>query len=163
MNDPAYQRIHELSWRHKLTEAEAAELQSLLAAHPEAAAEWEAESALNRALEQLPEAPRVSSNFTALVLQAVEREARVPARSVRRWSLWRLLPRAAVACLVVGFGIAGWHQHEARERAIMARDVAQLGAALVVSTPELTENFEPILRLSNSPQKADTELLALMQ
>ena len=44
-----------------------------LAAHPEAQADWEAEAGLNDALGRLPDVA-VSSNFTARVLQAVERE-----------------------------------------------------------------------------------------
>lgn len=168
MNDPAYQRIHELSWRRTLTTAEAAELQRLLAAHPEVTAEWETEAALNQALERLPKAPPVSSNFTALVLQGVEHETHVRTRTDTRPLFWRWLPRFAVAGLVVVLGFAVWHQHETRvheklARAAMARDVAQLGAALVGSAPELTESFEPILRLSDSAPKTDTDLLALMQ
>jgi len=41
--------------------------------------------------------------------------------------------------------------------------VAQLGAALAASTPDLTQNFDSIRRLSDSSGKADTDLLALMQ
>ncbi len=73
-NDPTYNRLRELSWRRKLTGAEEAELRAWLAAHPDAQADWEAEAGLNAALGRLPDAP-VPSNFTARVLQAVEREA----------------------------------------------------------------------------------------
>ena len=163
MNDSATQRIRELLWRRKLTDAEAAELQNLLAAHPEARADGEAESTLNRALDRLPAAPPVSTNFTALVLQAVEREANVRSHTDTRWSLHRWLPRFAVATLMLTLALAGWHRHEVNERTAMARDVAQLGAALAASTPELTQNFESIRRLDDSSRKADTDLLALMQ
>ena len=80
-----------------------------------------------------------------------------------RWSLRRWLPRFAVAALALTLALAGWHHHEANERAAMARDVAQLGAALAASAPELTQNFESIRRLNDSSPKADTDLLALMQ
>jgi hypothetical protein len=167
MNDSATQRIRELLWRRHLTETEAAELQGLLVAHPEARAEFDAEQALSEVLEHLPEAPAVASNFTALVVRAVEREAQIPARpEVRWWSLHRWLPRIAVVSVVLGLSVAAWHRHEVevKARVTMARDVAQLGAALVVSAPELTENFDSIRRLSDStPKKADAELLALMQ
>ncbi len=171
MNDSAIQRIRELLWRRQLSEAEAAELQSLLVAHPEARAEYDAQSALNDALEHLPEAPAVSSNFTTLVVQAVERENRTPSRPANRWSFQRWLPRMAVACVVLGLSIATWRHHEAEVNAHvkmahinMARDVEQLGAALMASSPELADNFDSMRRLSDStPQKADKELLTLMQ
>ena len=163
MNDSATLRIRELLWRRTLTETEAAELQNLLTAHPEARADWEIESALNQTLDRLPEAPPVSTNFTTLVLRAVERETKVRTCPDSRWSLRQWLPKFAVAALALTAGLAVWHHHEVNERSAMARDVAQLGAALVASTPELTENFESIRRLSESTPKADTDLLALMQ
>lgn len=163
MNDSATQRIRELLWRRKLTNTEAAELQSLLTAHPEARADWDIESTLNQALDRLTEAPSVSTNFTALVLQAVESQENVRSHTDTRWSLHRWLPRFAVMALTLTLALAGWHRHEVNERTAMARDVAQLGAALAASTPELTQDFESIRRLDDSSPKADTDLLALMQ
>lgn len=163
MNDSATQRIRELLWRRKLTDAEAAELQKLLAVDPEAQAEWNIESALNQALDRLPEAPPVSTNFTALVLQAIESKVNVRSHTDTRWSLSRWLPRFAMAALTLTLALAGWHRHEVNERTAMARDVEQLGAALAASAPELTQNFESIRRLNDSSPKADTDLLALMQ
>ena len=74
MNESEYQALIEASWRRSLTDDEQARLDSWLRVHPEMHNEWEEESALNRMLEELPEAP-VASNFTARVLQAVQREA----------------------------------------------------------------------------------------
>lgn len=162
MKDPAVQRIRELLWRRNLTEPETAELQALLATHPEAQADFDLESGLNHALDHLPEAPPVSGNFTALVLQAVEREAKIRTRPDRRWlPVW--LPRFAAAVLTITLSLGIWHHHKMTERAAMARDVAELSAALATSAPELTDNFDSIRRLGDSPPKADTELLALMQ
>jgi hypothetical protein len=163
MNDSATQRIRELLWRRKLTHTEAAELQSLLTAHPEARADWDIESTLNQALDRLTEAPSVSTNFTALVLRAVESQENIRSHTDTRWSLHRWLPRFAVMVLTLTLALAGWHRHEVNERTAMARDVAQLGAALAASTPELTQDFESIRRLDDSSPKADTDLLALMQ
>jgi hypothetical protein len=132
-------------------------------AHSEARADWEIESTLNETLDHLPEAPPVSSNFTALVLQAVESQVNIRSHTDTRWSLRRCLPRFAVAALTLTLALAGWHRHEISERTAMARDVAQLGAALAASAPELTQNFESIRRLDDSSPKADTDLLALMQ
>src|SRR5258708_22422771 len=129
MNDAGYQQLLELSWRRKLTGAEEAELQKYLAAHPEAKAEWETDADLNRFLDGLPAAPPVASNFTARVVQAVERETAVPARAegwfargvFRNW-----LPKAAAACLVAGVGLLGYHEHQTKAREAMARPGADL-------------------------------------
>src|SRR5580692_12925488 len=95
MNDQDYKQLREAGWRRKLTDHEAAELQKHLAAHPELREEWEADTGLNSLLEKLPEAPAVSSNFTALVMQAVEREAGARNREAATgWFGWR--------------GLAGW-------------------------------------------------------
>jgi hypothetical protein len=163
MNDSAAQKLRELLWRHKLTEAETAELQKLLGAEPDARVDWENELALTRILENLPEAPPVSTNFTALVVQTIERETKVRSHTDTRWSLHHWLPRFAAAAVAIVLSLAAWHHHEESRRATMARDVAQLGAALAVSAPELTENFDSIRRLGDSSPKADTDLLALMQ
>src|SRR5262245_52089399 len=74
MNESEYQALMEASWRRPLTDEEQARLDAWLRTHPAAHNEWEAEMALNRLLEQLPEAP-VASNFTARVLQALDRES----------------------------------------------------------------------------------------
>src|SRR5256885_6899122 len=109
MNIPDYQRLRELAWRRKLTPAELAEWR---AAHPEAAADAEAEAALSDALARLPDAP-VPSNFTARVLQDLEREATRPAPRTRDWFwFWRVfVPRAAAASLVVGASLFAFHRH----------------------------------------------------
>ena len=163
MNDAAAQRLRELLWRSSLTEAETAELQALLSAHPEAAVDCETERTLTQVLEHLPEAPPVATNFTALVMQEVEREGIIRTRTDNRWSLRRWLPRMAFGSLVLGVGLAGWHQHQVTMRTAMARDVERLGAALVVSAPELSQNLDTIRRFDDSAPKADTDLLALMQ
>ena len=69
--DLQYEALREASWRRKLTPEEEQQLRLWLAAHPEAEAEWEAETALNEKLAALPEVP-VSSNFTARVLEVTD-------------------------------------------------------------------------------------------
>lgn len=165
MNDPAYNRLRELNWKRRLTEAEAAELRNYLTEHPEAKEEWESETELNQLLEQLPEAPPVASNFTALVLQAVEREAAAKPAVMGSQSWWksiqRWMPKAAVACLIIGLGMFTYEEHQLKTRAAMAKSVAQLTEMVSASNPELLKDFEPIRRLSDPEPKADTELLAL--
>jgi len=165
MNDAEYHQLRESSWQRKLTGAEEAELQKYFAAHPEAKAEWETDAELNRVLDGLPEAPAVASNFTALVVQAVERETAARARApgwfprvlLRNW-----FPRAAAACLVAGVVLLGYHQHQVRAREAMARRVADLARA-VSASPELLANYDHIRRLGDTPPKADTDLLALLK
>src|SRR2546423_204244 len=102
--------------RKKLTEAEEAELRVWLASHPDARPDLEADTALTRALRNLPDVA-LSSNFTARVLQAVEREEAAKSREARGgWRAWlhlhRWPPRAAVACVLVGLGVGSYHHHQ---------------------------------------------------
>src|SRR5689334_19645681 len=163
MNDPVYQRLREISWRRKLTDAEQAELRAWLAAHPEARADAEVEAALNDALAKLPDAP-VPSNFTARVLQAVEREAIQPARKPRDSSwFWRVLvPRTAVALLVVGAGLLSYERRVAAKRSVIKESLIAVTEVQSLPEPEFLEHFDEIRRLSATPP-ADRELLALMQ
>ena len=168
MNDPVHDPLRELNWRRSLTETEEAALREHLAAHPEAGEDWELEMALSQALARLPAAPPVSSNFTARVLQAVERETsaatRAKAKGPALWrSLWNWLPKAAVTCLAVGLGVFAYDRHQSNTRAAVARDVAEISELVSATNPDLMEDFEPIRRLGDAQPKADMELLALMK
>jgi len=151
--------LFELTWRRKLTDAEKAGLR----ANPEARADLELESRLSEALARVPDAP-VPSNFTARVLQAIEREE---ARGAQTWSwfwYWRtLVPRVAVAAAVVGFAGLAYHQHEFDQRVALANDVALLAQAQPVLSFEVLRNFDAIQRLSQTTPRADDELLALLE
>ena len=159
-NDAFLSQLRESSWRRKLTEAEQAGLRAHLAANPDARAGWEMESALTTAFARLPDAP-MPSNFTARVLEAVEREAARPPG----WSWnWRgLAPRIAFAAVMVGFAGLAIHHHEIySERVALVRSVALATGGQPVPSPDALENFDAIRRMSQ-PQPADDELLALMQ
>ena len=161
-NDAFLSHLCESSWRRKLTDAEQAELRDHIAAHPGARADWEMESALNAALARLPDAP-VPSNFTARVLQAVDREA--VRRTGWRWNWnWHVLvPRIAVATVVVTLTGLAIHHHEIfSQRVALVKSVALATGGQPVPSPEALENFDAIRRMSQ-PQHADDELLALMQ
>ncbi|HZT21938.1 MAG TPA: hypothetical protein VFB55_03425 [Verrucomicrobiae bacterium] len=119
-------------------------------------------SELRRLLARLPDVP-VPSNFTARVMQAVEREE---ARS--RWGgletawVWRVfLPRAALAT-VAAVLIVGGVQHYRTDvwRAQLARRVASVAAAQPMPSLEALKNFDAIRRMSQ-PVRPDDELLAL--
>ena len=157
-----HSKLRESSWRRKLTETEQAGLRAYLAANPDARADWEMESALNAALAQLPDA-LVPSNFTARVLQAVEREEARPHGWSWRWNWHTLVPRVAFAAVVITFTGLAFHHHEIySRRAALARNVALVTKGQPMPSPEALENFDAIRRMSQ-PQHADDELLVLMQ
>ena len=164
-NDPLYHHLRELSWRRKLTPAEAAELQAWLAAHPEARENWEAEAGLNEALGRLPDAP-VASNFTARVLQAVERDtASERRRRQRKWRFaeWlRWLPRAAVAMVILGVGLISFQRVRSPHYRSLVQSVAAVSRVSSLPSPEILEDFDAI-RVSNPTPAADEELLAVLK
>jgi anti-sigma factor RsiW len=163
-HDPVYNRLLETSWRRELTDAEQAELRAYLAANPEAQADWSAESLLNAGLRRLPNAP-VPSNFTARVLQTVGRESaaaeRNRPRATSRFWWWKVLvPRAAVALVVVAAGWFGFGRYKAAQREELAKNLAAVAAVQAPPSREELQDFEAISRLSLTPA-ADEELLAL--
>jgi len=163
-NDAIFSRLRESAWRRKLTEAEAAELRAWLAAHPEAREDWEAESALNAALTLLP-AASVPSNFTARIMQAVDRETASSPEGVRTWRWnWQLvLPRVAAAMAVMVVGVLALHQYTIHhQRIALVKTVALVTSGQPVPSTEALENFAAIRRMSQ-PQHADDELLALLK
>jgi anti-sigma factor RsiW len=157
-----HSQLRESGWRRKLTEVEQAELRAYLAANPNARADWKMESALNAALARLPEAS-VPSNFTARVLQSIEREEAKPRAWSWRWNWHTLVPRVAFAAVVITFtGLAFQHHEICRQRAALVRNVALVTRGQPMPSPEALENFDVIRRMSQ-PQHADDELLTLMQ
>ena len=112
--DPTESRLRELSWRRPLTPAEHAELRAWLATHPEAAARWQEDLALNLVLEQLPPAT-VPSNFTERVMQELERDAARTERtrpSGRPWWQKVLLPRLATVAVLLGAGLLVYQREQ---------------------------------------------------
>jgi hypothetical protein len=158
-NEPLQNQLRELAWRRKLTRAERAELR----AQPEAQADLELESRLSDALARVPDAP-VPSNFTARVLQSIEREEARGARTQSVSWYWRVLvPRVAVAVAVVAFAGLAYQRHEFDKRAQLARDVALLTKAQPLPSVEALKNFDAIQRMSQATPHADVELLALLK
>ena len=159
-NDPVFQPLRELAWRRRLTEAE---LDQWRAAHPEAAADAEAEAALSDALAALPDAP-VPSNFTARVLQDLEREALRPTPRKRDWfRVWQVfVPRAAVASLVVGASLFAYHRYQAAQRRAVGNSIKTIAGVGSLPSPPILEDFDVIQKLDTTPP-ADKELLAWLQ
>jgi ferric-dicitrate binding protein FerR (iron transport regulator) len=162
INDPTYTRLRELSWRRKLTHAEEAELRAWLAAHPEAQTDWEAETGLNAAMGHLPDLP-APSNFTARVLQAVERDA---AAGLHRpgWRLLplRWLPGAAFAGSLVGAGLVCYLVIQNGERKKLADSVAAVADVSSLPSPDILADFDAI-RVSNPTPTPDEHLLTALE
>ena len=160
-NDPLYNQLRELSWQRKLTREEEESLRSWLAAHPEAQADWELEAALNDSLRRMPEAP-VSSNFTARVMQAVEREAAAQSRrGAPFWARFRWLPRVAVAAVVLCAGLISYQQVQARQNRERLRAIMVVSNVSSLPSPEVLKDFNAIQALSQTP--ADEELLTALK
>jgi hypothetical protein len=114
---------------------------------------------LRRLLSHLPDAP-VASNFTARVMQVVELEE---SRQARKWNWsWHvLLPRIAIAAVLL-FAGAALQRHELEaHRTAFARNVALIAGAQPLPSMDALKNFDVIQRMSQP--RADEELLALMQ
>jgi hypothetical protein len=159
MNNPDYQRFRELAWRRRLTEAERTELR---AACPEVTADAEAEAALSDALARLPDAP-VPSNFTARVLQGLERKTLQPVARAHDWKwVWRVLvPRTAVATVIMGASLVGYHRHQLAQRKAVGESIVTV-ASQSLPSPQILEDFDVIQKLDTTPP-ADRDLLALLQ
>lgn len=160
--DPIYERLREIGWRRPLTPVEQAELRLWLAAHPEHRSDAEADFALSQALAKLPDAP-MPSNFTARVLQAIERDAQALDRDARPdpapW--WRLMfPKFAVATVVVGVvSVAYWRNQTVNQKELVdaAQSFVEVAGTGPLSDPSVLEDFDVIRRMS----QADEGLLAL--
>jgi anti-sigma factor RsiW len=171
--DPLYERLLEISWRRELTEAEAAELHHLLAAHPDLHGQWAEDADLNELLEALPVAP-VPSNFTSRVLRELEREeaaeARIPANKTSRfWNrAMRWLPRAAFTAIVFGSGLLVYRQHTlevVHEHERLGKDLATLAEAGGTMPSEVLTNYDAIRLMTavNTKTTADAEILKLLE
>ena len=104
------------------------------------------------------------SNFTARVLQAIEREAAAaprPAGNRMPWFLRVLLPRAAVAAAVLGVVIA-YHGHTTAKRAELVQGVKVVAGVSSLPSPEIMQDFDTIRQMPASTGP-DPELISLMK
>ena len=161
MNRSEFQDLLEIARRRPLTESEESRVESYLAAHPDARREWDDEQGLNQLLGQLDGVP-MSSNFTARVLQAAQRESS-PTRAVDRVSWFDSLfiffraHRLATATIIVVLGLMAVQQYRQRERARVVESLANL------PNVEMLQDFDAIARLSQVRGTADEDLLAALQ
>lgn len=139
-------------------------MRAWLAEHPEAQAEWDAETALTSALAGLPDVP-VASNFTSRVLAAVDREevAKIRAARPEGWLPWkRWLPRMALGALAVAAGLLSYREVAAIQRAKLVQSVEVVSRVSTLPSPAILEDFDAIQRLT-PPPAADDQLLSLLQ
>ena len=116
---------------------------------------------LDAALRALPDKP-VASNFTARVLQAVERnDGARPARG-NYFSLFNWLPRTAVATLAVMFALLTYEVRTQARSTELAHSLAAFSQVAAMPSPDVLKDFETV-RLLNPKPGADRELLALLQ
>jgi hypothetical protein len=120
---------------------------------------------LNAALDRLPDVP-VPSNFTARVLQAVERETAAERRRTgwkwRGWPRLRWLPKVAFAAVILGAGLVSYHQFQAARLAAYAHSVAAVSDVSSLPSPEILRDFDTIRALNSTPSP-DEQLLALLK
>ena len=155
---PTSQELRELLWRRPLTEAERARATS----EPHWRADLELEARLTEALLHLPKAT-VSTNFTARVMEAIDREDAEAQRSGWQWSWTRWLPRVAIATAAIVFAGLSWQQHEiTQRRSALAQSLGQVASATTLPGVDALNNYDAIQRMSQA-QPADDALLALMQ
>ncbi len=170
MNDAAFNRLLDIALRRKLTAQEQAQVQAWIDRDPRAKARWEEEMALSHLLQELPDAP-LASNFTARVLQAVERDAtrQRQAPEIFRWfGLRRPAQQCAVACLAVVLGVLGYWRYESVRRERMALALQRLAphfetpsTAVALTPDELWKNFDAINQLPQT--QTDEELIAVLK
>lgn len=159
-------QLKETSWRRKLTPSEREELRRWLAEHPEQKEDWQLELALTDSLAHLPDAA-VPSNFTALVLQAIETPAPqfspVPGWAARWWGRrWGWMPRASFAAIFVCAALFSYAQFHQATRARLARSVTTVSEVASMPTAEMLRDFDAIRALGPAAG-ADEDLIRLMQ
>ncbi len=167
MKDELNNPFEEAGLRGEITPGDRARLEAWLREHPQLRESCEADQALNTLLRRLPDAP-VSNNFTAQVMAAVALEN---ARRVRagqgtvswRSVLRRLLPRIAVAGLVLGVAGISILEYRGHQRQALARAVAEVGAAASVVPVDALKDFEAIYRLGKVPVEVDEQLYSALQ
>lgn len=170
MNIAELNNLREVIWQRPLNQRELTEVAAFLSTHPELGKEWDKDLALANALHGMPDTP-LASNFTDLVMQAVERESKGQVKTKplawikSGWQKW--IPRFAAAACVVGISFMGYKNHVETTQTDMAISVKEITrmAALSVGphTPptRVWQDFEAIRELNTV--RPDVELLALLQ
>lgn len=167
MQEREHNELWERSLRGQLTSGERMQLEAWLATRPALRAEWEEEVALCQMVKRLPNAP-VSSNFTALVMQAVELEQRQAERVPVTLGFWAWLRKhmaqvaASTAMVVLAGGLVILQQRHAHTQAV-TNQMKELAKVVPVPSVDALKDYEAIRRLSQVSTEPDLELLAALQ
>jgi len=166
MNDAEYRELVETSWRRPLNEEEQARLRGWLAVNPQAQPDWEDEVILNQALARLPDPP-VSSNFAALVMQAIDRDETAALRPRTfmdrlREMFRRRAPRVAWALALAMVVWIGVRQHQRASRHELATGLATLVNVAAVQDPKALQDMEAIQQLSYRAAPEDEEIFKVL-
>lgn len=169
MNDPVYDELIRLTLKRELTSEDTMRIEAGLAAHPEWRDRFDGEAVLGRALRALPDVP-VSSNFTAIVMEAIELDARAAGRGIagRRWWIAWLRPSVGWGCAGVAAVVIGAYQYHAVRITRMAQDIRSVShemAALPKSLPgpEIFKDFDTIDHMRQVSVTSDDDLLKVLQ
>ena len=155
--------------RAPLRQEDQARLESLLNGNPEAQHEWAEEARLNRLLRQLPDVP-VPSNFTSLVVDAVEAERSATADRGRFrprfwWRSWTWARGMAAAAFLFA-GVISVQLYQFAQREQVARSVVAFTEGVPQQYFDVIAHFDEIRILPASlPSVAaqprfDADLLA---
>ncbi|MBI1176411.1 hypothetical protein GC207_03125 [bacterium] len=168
MNQHELEQLIDLARRRPLTHDEQARLTHLLEADPAAWPDRDDELALTRMLRGLPDAP-LASNFSARVMQAIDLEEAVAARTRKpsspAWRRWFI--RLAGATAIVAISAISWIQYQHWQRAETAQSVKFITEVAAVPSVDILRDFDAVQSLSHVPPladvQADGELLKALQ
>jgi hypothetical protein len=164
MNGSTYNQLKEKSWVEPLSVEEKAELRRYVANDPQMQRDWEEDVALTKQLNRLPNAP-VSSNFTALVMQAVAREqTQAERKRTRRGAFWRYgwLPKFVAAAAMLCLGTFSFHEYQVAARAKLANEMKEFAETAPIPQVDWLKDFDTIEHMSEV-QVADNDLLMARQ
>lgn len=161
MNEQEQNELWEKSLRDRLTPGEQVQLDAWLATRPDLFAQWQEEKALCQVIRQLPDAP-VSSNFTALVMQAVAQEERAAQRteaavsgSFMTWLRQHLVQLTASTAVVALAAVLAVQQQQPTQTVVapdanqaMAEQIKEMAKVGPVPSVDLLMDYEPIRRMS---------------
>ncbi|MEW6157133.1 MAG: hypothetical protein AB1813_06845 [Verrucomicrobiota bacterium] len=171
MNEADFQELLDQSLRRPLTDAEEKALRAWCATRPHL--QPDEELALNQLVRQLPPAP-VPSNFTALVLQSVRKEAEAQARHpwnawLERWRIGGWVPRLALGGAIVMVSLMGYRAYQVSQRVERAENLARVSSVASLPDLEMLKDFQAIQLLRNPTnslkalEEADLLLAALQE
>ena len=172
MNRPDKGDLIAKALRDSLSEAEKNQWERLLEDDPDTRNAFAEEQALDRVLDRLPDVP-ISTNFTALTLQAAMREPR-PAKSfwLFRLSIFRSTFAQAAAAFVaicaIGLAVGvRYHNSQQADLALKVRSFTEVASVIgsdKVRPEELFQNFDAIRALPTVAENdVDLELLVALQ